>query len=132
MWVTMVGSMVLWMDEILHPFETMRNHSQLVFEGESNHSNISKVVRNGFRPPIVVTQRETGPRLRTCGSKPGTILWWVNLPPIVVYLSRDWDVLWGYDLDFDPWPYDQLGFASPRVAFACFRTHSPWCPFLTP
>ena len=29
-------------------------------------------------------------------------------PPILVYLSGDWDVHWGYDLDFDPWPYSSI------------------------
>ena len=29
----------------------------------------------------------------------------VGAPPILVYFSGDWDVRWGYDLDFDPWPY---------------------------
>ena len=29
----------------------------------------------------------------------------VGAPPILVYFSGDWDVHWGYDLDFDPWPY---------------------------
>ena len=28
----------------------------------------------------------------------------VGAPPILVYFSWDWDVHWGYDLDFDPWP----------------------------
>ena len=28
----------------------------------------------------------------------------VGAPPILVYLSGDWDVHRGYDLDFDPWP----------------------------
>ena len=28
----------------------------------------------------------------------------VGAPPIFVYFSWDWDVHWGYDLDFDPWP----------------------------
>ena len=23
----------------------------------------------------------------------------------VAYFSGDWDVHWGYDLDFDPWPF---------------------------
>ena len=27
----------------------------------------------------------------------------VGAPPILVYFSWDWDVHWGYDLDFDPW-----------------------------
>ena len=25
-------------------------------------------------------------------------------PPILVYVSTNWDVHWGYDLGFDPWP----------------------------
>ena len=25
-------------------------------------------------------------------------------PPILVHFSGDWDVRWGYDLAFDPWP----------------------------
>ena len=29
----------------------------------------------------------------------------VGAPPILVYFSGDWDVHWGYDLDFDPWPH---------------------------
>ena len=29
------------------------------------------------------------------------------------YLSRDWDVHWGYDLRFDPWPH---GGPKPRLA----------------
>ena len=29
----------------------------------------------------------------------------VSAPPILIYFSGDWDVHWGYDLDFDPWPY---------------------------
>ena len=29
----------------------------------------------------------------------------VGAPAILVYVSGDWDVHWGYDLDFDPWPY---------------------------
>ena len=28
----------------------------------------------------------------------------VGVPPISVYFTGDWDVHWGYDLDFDPWP----------------------------
>ena len=28
------------------------------------------------------------------------------LEPILV---GDWDVHWGYDLDFDPWPHDTFG-----------------------
>ena len=29
-------------------------------------------------------------------------------PPILVYFSGDWDVYWGYDLDFDPWSFGSL------------------------
>ena len=28
----------------------------------------------------------------------------VGAPPILVNFSEDWDVHWGYDLDFDQWP----------------------------
>ena len=37
---------MLWMDEILHHFETMANHGCSVFTGKSNHSSVV----NGFRP----------------------------------------------------------------------------------
>ena len=36
--------------------------------------------------------------------------------PILV----DWDVHWGYDLDFGPWPYgpiDPTAFSSPKLSF---------------
>ena len=38
------------------------------------------------------------------GKTNGTILGVFGAPPILVYFSGDWDVHWGYDLDFDPWP----------------------------
>ena len=28
-------------------------------------------------------------------------------PPILAHFSGDWAVHWGYDLDFDPWPFGQ-------------------------
>ena len=28
----------------------------------------------------------------------------VGAPPILVYFSGVWDIHWGYDLGFDPWP----------------------------
>ena len=29
----------------------------------------------------------------------------MNSPPILdIYFLLDWEVHWGYDLDFDPWP----------------------------
>ena len=30
----------------------------------------------------------------------------IGAPPILVYFGGDWDVHWGYDLGFHPWPYD--------------------------
>ena len=30
----------------------------------------------------------------------------IGAPPILVYFSGDWDVHWGYNLAFDPWPFD--------------------------
>ena len=42
----------------------------------------------------------------------------VGAPSILVYFSGDWDVHWGYDLDSDPWPYDQTGL----LAFALLNT----------
>ena len=32
------------------------------------------------------------------------VLWWIGALPSLVYFSGDWDVHWGYDLGFDPWP----------------------------
>ena len=29
---------------------------------------------------------------------------------MLVYFSEDWDVHWGYDLDFDPCPFEPLRF----------------------
>ena len=40
-----------------------------------------------------------------CGSKPmGSHFGAFGAPPMLVYVSGDWDVHWGYDLGFDPWP----------------------------
>ena len=36
-----------------------------------------------------------------CGSKP-TVPFWGRCTTSLVYLSGEWDVHWGYDLDFDP------------------------------
>ena len=38
-----------------------------------------------------------------CGSKPMGSHFGVGAPSILVYFSRDWDVHWGYDLDFELW-----------------------------
>ena len=39
------------------------------------------------------------------GSKPIWYHFGVGAAPILVYFSGDWDVHWGYDLAFDPWPF---------------------------
>ena len=46
----------------------------------------------------------------------GTILGVFGAPPILVYVSGDWDVHWGYDLDFEPWPCEPQAklLVSPR------------------
>ena len=46
----------------------------------------------------------------------------VGAPPILVYFSGDWDVHWGYDLDFDPWPY-YVDKASAKYKQACLKLH---------
>ena len=38
----------------------------------------------------------------------------VGAPPILVYFSRDWDVHWGYDLDFGPRPCLYLSFVGSK------------------
>ena len=37
----------------------------------------------------------------------------VGAPPILVHFSGDWDVHWGYNLAFDPWPHG-------HILWACF------------
>ena len=39
----------------------------------------------------------------------------VGAPPILVYFSGGWDVDWGYDLDFDPWPHVSRSFRFSEV-----------------
>ena len=46
-----------------------------------------------------------------CGSKPMVPFWDRCTTHFRTYFIGDWDVHWGYDSDFDPWPY------GPR-----------WCP----
>ena len=36
----------------------------------------------------------------------------MGAPLILVYFSGDWDVHWGYDSDFEPWPYPREFFTS--------------------
>ena len=41
-----------------------------------------------------------------CGSKPNGIPFWgMCTTHFRIYFSGDWDVRWGYNLDFDPWPH---------------------------
>ena len=37
--------------------------------------------------------------------------WSVNSPPILEPVLGDWDVHWGCDLDFEPWPRVLSGFS---------------------
>ena len=39
-----------------------------------------------------------------CGSKPMVPFWGGCTTHFRTYFCVDWDVHWGYDLDFDPWP----------------------------
>ena len=46
-------------------------------------------------------------------------------PQFSIYFSGDWDLQWGYDLDFDPWPLMQIEWTSDpfqlcRWWFLCF------------
>ena len=45
-----------------------------------------------------------------CGSKPMVSFWGGCTTHFSTYFSGDWDVHWGYDLDFDPWPYTSIFF----------------------
>ena len=51
-----------------------------------------------------------------CGSKPMVLLW--GRCTTHSSFSGDWDVHWGYDLEFDPWPNAGDG---PTVSGALFR-----------
>ena len=42
----------------------------------------------------------------------------VGAPPILVDFSGDWDVHWGCDLNFDPWPYIYFTYVS-TVSLVC-------------
>ena len=41
-----------------------------------------------------------------CGSKP-MVPFWGSTTHFRTHFSGDWDVHWGYDLDFHPWPYEK-------------------------
>ena len=53
----------------------------------------------------------------------------VGAPPIVEpNFSGDWDVHWGYDLDFDPWPLCFLEFIPTTCGwFPTERAHAKVC-----
>ena len=44
-----------------------------------------------------------------CVSKPMGSQFGVGTTHFRTYFSWDWDVHWGYDLDFDPWPFKSRG-----------------------
>ena len=45
-----------------------------------------------------------GEVINGCGSKPTVPFWGRCTTHFRTYVSGDWDVHWGYDLGFDPWP----------------------------
>ena len=47
----------------------------------------------------------------------------VGAPPILSYFSGDWDVHWGYDLAFDPWPNLVVCSASIKPVAWSLRSH---------
>ena len=54
----------------------------------------------------------------------------VGAPPILVYFSGDWDVHWGYDLGFDPWPDSGACGRPPKFLDAkssAGTAHVSWC-----
>ena len=60
--------------------------------------------------------------LHGCGSKPmGSDFWGSCTTHFRTYFSGDWDVHWGDDLDFDPWPHVDFLW-SPSMGLAD-RTH---------
>ena len=42
------------------------------------------------------------------------------------YFSGDWDVHWGYDFDFDPWPYPSMRGAFPKAKRIPSRMGQPY------
>ena len=76
---------------------------------DKKYAKLAKRVRLIFRVvflvPLPLTCRLPTEKTRGCGSKPYHFR--VGAPPILVYFG-DWDVHWGYDLAFDPWPHARL------------------------
>ena len=52
-------------------------------------------------------EAEVGSLRYGCGSKP-IPFWGRCTTHFRTYFGGDWDVHWGYDLDFDPWPYGAM------------------------
>ena len=62
-----------------------------------------------FGFPLTLKRLQEGyPQEKTdpygCGSKPMAPFWGCTTH-FTLFYGVDWDVHWGYDLDFDPWPY---------------------------
>ena len=85
-------------------FETMGRRCLLVFPGESSCQGF--LGGAGFRPSTV----SLNPRLFILAVVVKTVLGshvGVGFTThFRTYFSGDWDAHWGYDLDFDPWPYE--------------------------
>ena len=56
----------------------------------------------------------------------------VGAPPILVYFSGDWDVHWGYDLDFDPWPHGSRPLLGGKVTVSSLHFPSHCRPLRWP
>ena len=87
----------------LKPYATLTERVFQVLQGHQKESRCSKSQPGSVffgRDPFQVGLE--GKQLAVCQNQ-----WYhfgVGAPPISVYFSGDWDVHWGYDLDFDPWP----------------------------
>ena len=83
---------------------------------------------NEPRPSLTMRLHPENPPLTIiCQMAAGQNQWYhfgVGAPPTFVYLSGDWDVNWGYDLDFDPWP--NRGFMDVGQLFAHLHRHDCW------
>ena len=63
-------------------------------------------IHTAASPKVYVTNGRKPGRMSTygCGSKPMVPFWGRCTTHFRTYSSGDWDVHWGYDLDFGPWP----------------------------
>ena len=73
-----------------------------------------KIKQPGIGPQVLVYvsicqgfifSTDFDPQPYSCGSKLTVPFWGRRTTHLRTYFSGDWDVHWGYDLDFDPWPY---------------------------